>query len=234
MDKDIDQGEVNLSVSTGDEAMAETSVQAKFELQSKGSEDDTKSGNDNEEPPLIEGKCLAQETESGADNPGFVGDAEENAVQDAGDIVSVVEDHNEIENGDVVPSVKEHDEAANGGFVPNLEDHEGVHKCHVGEKSLSENKSDEDSREGERDSQNADEDYFSVDSNDNGYPTELEESGTDLKRWNVNLQLNMSTTNDNKYPKKEPMVGGIDKTAKKSKQSPFMSAVFLSKYLTFW
>lgn len=83
-------------------------------------------------------------------------------------------------------------------------------------------------RNGERESQTADEDYFSVDLNNE---SEFDNSGADLKRWKASLDLNDSTAEDNRTNK---LSNGNSKEGKNGKPSPFKSAFFLSKYLTFW
>ena len=123
----------------------------------------------------------------------------------------------------------------NPAFADDAEDNHSIKddKKTVEEDMILETRKDNVNDIDEQLNQNVDEDYFSVDSNSNTEIAELEESGTDLKRWDAKLELNSLEVND-KNQKKEPISNGKARETKKSKPSPFKEAFFLSKYITFW
>ena len=80
----------------------------------------------------------------------------------------------------------------------------------------------------------ADEDYFSIDSNSNRDIAGVQGSGGELKRWEGKMELNELEANGKKRQQKETISNGKPRETKTSRPSPFKSAFFISKYITFW
>lgn len=185
MDDDSLHGEINLSLSTADEA--------------NGTEQKPHSNEDEVFEPKGDGEDEGKqkvEPSSGSDNPAFQGDS--------GDDISSKED-----NG--------------------LDGKEAV----LEEVLLENSQTEKNNQKDDHSYQNADEDYFSIDSNSNRDITEFKGNDSELKRWDGTMELN-ELESKGKKQQKDAIPNGQQHDNKEPKPSPFMNAFFISKYITFW
>ena len=189
MDDNSVQGEINLSLSTTDEANG-------TELEPHSNEDEViEPKGDSEEFRSEDEDKQKVEPSHGSDNPAFQGDSE--------DDTSSTKDDDSSEKETVLEEV-------------------------ILESSKTDNYLKVDNSY-----HNADEDYFSIDSNSNRDITEFKGSESELKRWEGTLELN-ELDSKGKKQQKEAFSNGQAHDSKKSKPSPFRNAFFISKYITFW
>ena len=208
MDDDDIGGEDNPTFSAkGEEGSAETSPHTDDENQKadRGDGEDSRSLDEKKQEVTLN-------LESGSDNPAFSGD-----------------------NDDKAFSKEEDDEEAKKAVLEDvfletwISDDE--HKVDEPSQTAVEERANEETSDPPN--QNVDEDYCSNESGSTKDAVEVEESDSKLKRWGGELELDQSEANGKKQEKKA-MSNGKPHAAKKPRTSPFRSAFFLSKYITFW
>jgi len=208
MDDGDNRGEDNPAFSgKGEEGSVETTPHTDDENQKvdKGNGEDSRSGDEKKQEVVLN-------LGSGSDNPAFSGDNNDKALS---------KDNNEEEGRKTV---------LEDVFLETwISDDE--HKADQPSQNFVEEKADEETSN--RPNQNIDEDYCSNESGSTKDAAEAEESDSKLKRWGGELELDQSEANGIEQEKKA-ISNGKPHSVKKSRPSPFRSAFFLSKYITFW